>query len=503
MTERRTDAIKILRNVTLGQRTAEEEGDELAAYFVETDEWRRIYAGEVDVVYGAKGSGKSAIYALLLRRIDPLFDRGVLLVPAENVRGALVFQDLVADPPSSEEEIVSLWRLYFITLVGHTLQDMGIGGRSTKKLLEHLDEARLLPAGSWSLRKGLRAVRTYLGHLAKVKGIEGGVQIDALTGAPAGFTGKILFSEPSEELRQKGFVSANDLLQLADDALEEADLELWIALDRLDVAFAASADLERNALRALFRVYLDLLGLERISLKIFLRDDVWRRISGGGFREASHITRAITIRWNRTNLLNLVIRRLVQNESIQTAYDVNPMVVLDDVDAQEKLFYRIFPDQVDVGPNKPSAFDWMLSRVVDGTRQNVPRELIHLLSEARRIQLERFEIGYDEPEGETLFERVTFRDALPEVSTVRLERTVYAEYPEVKSWLEALEGEKTEQFPETLASIWGSPEGEALERAERLVQIGFFERRGAKLEPSFWVPFLYRPSLDLSQGSAR
>lgn len=154
-------------------------------------------------------------------------------------------------------------------------------------------------------------------------------------------------------------------------------------------------------------------------------------------------------------------------------------------------------------PNKPSAFDWMLSRVVDGSKENVPRELIHLLSEARRLQLERLEIGHEEPEEEMLFDRGTFRDALPEVSIVRLERTLYTEYPETKPWLEALEREKTEQFPETLATLWGVKLETALARAERLVEFGFFERRGPKREPSFWVPFLYRPALDLSQGSAR
>jgi hypothetical protein len=65
-------------------------------------------------------------------------------------------------------------------------------------------------------------------------------------------------------------------------------------LDRLDVAFADSEGLERNALRALFRVYRDMQGLNNVSVKILLRDDIWARITDEGFREASHITRAVT-----------------------------------------------------------------------------------------------------------------------------------------------------------------------------------------------------------------
>ena len=48
-------------------------------------------------------------------------------------------------------------------------------------------------------------------------------------------------------------------------------MKFWILLDRLDVAFADSADLEANALRALFRVYPDMAALSNFGVKIFLR----------------------------------------------------------------------------------------------------------------------------------------------------------------------------------------------------------------------------------------
>jgi hypothetical protein len=47
---------EILQAASFGERIAEQELDELAEYFVETDQWRRLYAGDVDIVYGPKGS---------------------------------------------------------------------------------------------------------------------------------------------------------------------------------------------------------------------------------------------------------------------------------------------------------------------------------------------------------------------------------------------------------------------------------------------------------------
>jgi ATPase subunit of ABC transporter with duplicated ATPase domains len=89
---------EVLQAITFGKPTAEEEGKDLSGYFVETDQWHKIFAGDIDVVYGPKGAGKSALYALLLSRTSELFDRGIIVVPAENPRGAVAFRDLVSNP---------------------------------------------------------------------------------------------------------------------------------------------------------------------------------------------------------------------------------------------------------------------------------------------------------------------------------------------------------------------------------------------------------------------
>jgi hypothetical protein len=49
---------EVLANTDFGHRVAEDEIDALAGYFVETDNWKRLIAGDIDVVYGPKGSGK-------------------------------------------------------------------------------------------------------------------------------------------------------------------------------------------------------------------------------------------------------------------------------------------------------------------------------------------------------------------------------------------------------------------------------------------------------------
>jgi hypothetical protein len=410
----------VLEHLTIGRRVAEEESDELASYFVETDQWRKMLAGDVDIVFGPKGSGKSAIYATLLNRSDRLLDKRVVLVSAENPRGAPAFRDLVTNPPASEAEFLSLRKLFALSLIGRALVRLHVQGEAARQV-----QSTLLDAG----------------------------------------------------------------------------ITVWVLFDRLDIAFAESRELEARGLRALFKVYLDMMALRAVRLKVFLRTDIWRAITATGFREASHITRQMTLAWGEPALLNLVVRRLLRNRPLTDLYGVGEGDVLASVDRQREFFDRLVPEWVDAGRNLRT-FEWLVGRVRDGTKQVAPRELIHLLSRARDVQLERLERGEREPPGEPLFSTQALRDALPEVSKVRLEQTIFAEYPDSKAFLQALEREKTHQTTKTLATIWQISEDTATAIATGLVELGFFEQRGTRTNPSYWVPFLYRPALGMVQGWA-
>jgi hypothetical protein len=492
---------EVLMATTFGQTVAEQEVADLTSYFVETDEWRRIYAGDVDIVYGAKGAGKSAIYALLHSRVSELFDRGVIAIAAENPRGALVFEGLVADPPTSETEFRNLWKLYLLLLVAQALRDYGIAPAISKDIIQPVEAANLLPKVS-SLGGLLRSALEYVRSLMSAESVEGGIKIDPATSLPVGVSGRITFREPTGNQQKAGLVSADRLLAIADGALHEAGVRIWLLLDRLDVAFAESLDLERNALRALFRVYLDLAAFDSISLKIFLRTDIWDQITKEGFREASHITKRVTLSWNSASLLNLVIRRAMHNLALRQYYGVDDGAVLASAEQQHQLFYKIFPDQVDAGLRKPETLDWMLNRTCDGTTRNAPRELIPLLSASRDEQLKRLELGSAEPPNQWLFDRTSLKEALIVVSRVRFDQTLCAEFPNLKPPLLQLKGEKTLQTPDTLSKIWGMDEKSTAELANQLVEVGFFELRGSKEAPEFWVPFLYRSVLDMVQGTA-
>jgi hypothetical protein len=332
--------LDLLRKLSFGARVAEDETVELAKYFVETDQWNRIFRGETDIIRGDKGAGKSAIYSLLVAKTNDLFDKKILLITAERPRGATVFRDLVTDPPTGENEFVNLWKLYIVTLVAQKIKDFGIGtsGPDAKRLIALLKEQGLLEE-EFDLAQAFKQVRNYVKRWFIPKSMEGSVAIDPATGLPT-FSGKITPSEPTADQRSKGHVSVDTLVDLANRALTASDYRVWILFDRLDVAFVDTHDLEKNALRALFRVYRDFGSYDRITLKIFLRSDIWQRIVEGGFREASHIVKVAILDWDPPSLLNLIVRRLLSNSLFVKEYQIDQTEVLKDFGKQQSIFYQ-------------------------------------------------------------------------------------------------------------------------------------------------------------------
>ena len=495
-----TSKVELLRTLDFGDRVAEFEVANLANYFVYTDLWRTTAAGEVDLIIGAKGSGKSALYSMLMARSADFAARDIALITAENATGHTVFKDLTPDPPPTEKEFIALWKLYILALLGQALMTAEVDSAAAQQVKEALVNEGLLTSDSLSIGERLRLTAAAVKSAFRPSEITQSTSLDQ-TGAITGFATTLVFRQPTSAERSQGARSLDDLLALANEALLETETSIWILFDRLDVAFAESPAVERLGLRALIKTYLDLVPYTQIRPKIFLRSDILRQLVAGGFREASHITKTFEIKWAPADLLNLVVRRLVANRSLIEWSGVTAAEVLATGANQRKFFDSLVPEKVDKG-NNPRTFDWILGRVQDGTKQAAPREVIHLLTEAKKAQVARLDRGELAPVGAELFSALAFRDAVEPVSDARLDGAIYAEYPDLRPSIEGLEGEKAEQTIETLMVAWNVDAGEAEKRARLLVDIGFFEKRGERRSPKYWVPLLYRPALNLVQGSA-
>lgn len=109
----------VLRLLNLGNSVAEHD-EALEGYFVETEAFRQLVRDECDIVGGDKGTGKTALYRILQKRYPtiPELNR-VEVIPAVNPIGNPVFQRLAEGDVLAEGEYTSIWKAYFLALVGN------------------------------------------------------------------------------------------------------------------------------------------------------------------------------------------------------------------------------------------------------------------------------------------------------------------------------------------------------------------------------------------------
>jgi hypothetical protein len=275
--------------------------------------------------------------------------------------------------------------------------------------------------------------------------------------------------------------------------LDELGLKVWIVLDRLDEAFQGFPSVERPALRALLRTYLDLLEFDCIKLKLFVRKDLFRKVVQGGFVNLTHVNaKRLDIVWDEEDLKALLCNRIRGNRAFMASFG-------SDIKSDDAVFSILFPPQVDAGPRKPTTWAWMMSRIRDGNGIRPPRNLVDLTKKAQETQQRAEERAPREHKpGVPLIEADALRKALQRLSEDRVNDTLLAESAELAPLVERFRDGKAEQNSSSLALLLDVDESEARTAAKPLVEMGFLEEIGE----SFKVPMLYRDGLNITQGKA-
>lgn len=483
----------VIENFYIGQGIAERETDTLAGYFFQTTHWVRVFSGDVDIILGPKGSGKSAIYFLLKQKEAELEQRGIYLVAAENPQGEPVFRQVSKTPPSDEAAFMFLWKLYFLVLVVKKLSIVESCASEIEPIKEILQAEGLLPAG-FSLARALKSVLDYISSKFHFSSIETGVELDPLTGLPK-FTGKISLGTPSERERKLGITSVEELLAQVNAILAKSNSKVWVVLDRLDVVFEEDRNVERVALRSLFRTYNDFFSLDNVSLKIFLRDDIWKTISEGGFREASHFVRRVDLTWNRNSLVNMLVRRLVALKVLLECFSLDPAQMLGVFSRQVVFFNSLFPEKINLfGGLQKDSLDWIMFSTKDGNGINTPREVIELLNFARDHEMSRLERGENVARANILFGQEAMFAGIRKVAKYKLEQTLFSEYPEIKKFVDPLYNRKRHRYGVAdLTAMWKQGRPEVQKIAAKLAEVGFFRRE----ENSYVIPHFYGYALGI------
>ncbi|MFV9648661.1 P-loop ATPase, Sll1717 family [Pseudomonas citrulli] len=488
-----TDTREVLNLLDVGNSVAEFD-QSLEKYFVENEAFNSLISDRADIIAGDKGTGKTAVYRILQKRYASLPElKGIEVLAGFNPSGSPIFQKLVQQEQLTEGQYSSLWKAYFLSLIGNWA--LGIVGEPETPALIKLEKL-LTDTGLRSADdKPATIFSKIINSIQRVfspSSAEMEMSISE-TGVPIVIP-RIHFGK-NEEAPVKEIPHENSL-NLLNDCLKELDIKVWVAMDRLDEAFQGFPDIEIPALRALLRTYLDLWEFDQFRLKLFVRRDLFRRIIGDGFVNLTHINaRKKEIIWDEADLLNLLTRRIKDGEKfIEKISGKNS--------TDEQIFYQIFPPKVDQAERKPTTLNWVMSRIRDGNDVRPPRNLIDLVEMAREEQIradartprtlesEKFLIASD-----------AIKAAQVRLSAQRVEDTLMAEAGvETASRIDKFRGAKAEQNLASLSTMLGMVDGDLNKAIRHLKEIGFLEEIRAR---NTWkVPMLYREGLEVTQGKA-
>jgi hypothetical protein len=483
---------ELLRQLDLGNSVAEFD-NALDRYFVETETFRALAFDRADIIAGEKGTGKTALFRVFGKRYTSIPElKNVEVVAGFNPSGNPVFQRLVQVMQLTEGGYITVWKAYLLSLVGNWLVEL-YEGDLTKNM--RVVDTTLLHVG---LRSQDDSAETIFSKLVNVF-----TRLSRPTSAEVGFTlteagipvvtPKLQFGPDEPHSDPPHVIPHEKALSELNDALQEVNLTVWVVLDRLDEAFQGFPDVEVPALRALMRTYLDMLAYPRIRLKLFVRNDLFRKIIQGGFVNLSHVNaRKIEIVWEEEDLLNLFARRVRDSTDFVEAAGLRGL-------SDREIFDKIFPKQVDHGLRKPTTWTWIMSRIRDGNRIKPPRNLIDLIMKSREAQLraeDRNPRQYSRDQ--VMIEPDAVRRAHRGLSDQRVQDTLLAEAADFAPTIESFRNGKAEHDVHSIAQLLAVPEANVRTIIKPLLEMGFLEEVGE----SFKVPMLYRDGLQITQGKA-
>ena len=448
--ERRT----VLKAIDFGRGTAEHD-DLLAEAFIETDVWQALLSGSTDVILGPKGSGKSALYAQLLRASRALSKRGIVTVAAEGTTDDQIFAD-ATNANLRVRDFAGLWKLYFLVLAVSRLRELRIRDRELRSISERLQRDNLIPETEpASVRELFRRVLRYTT-----------VEFDVGFGLPV--HGTIALSEVPIDDHET--VSVGRLLRQLGGVLARKRLNIWVLVDRLDTAFAGvGEDVEAAALRGLVQAYIDFAPRDyRLTPKLFLRDDIWFRISRNQSDRlaGANVIQPAFVRWNDDRLLALVAQRIGRTKQLCDLLGVPRDGVLQDHRTQRQALQRLLPNGAEW------AFTSILNRLRDADGNATPRDLIRLMTEARSEQLSRLGVGATRYTGDELVEPGALRAALKRVSDDRLFLVMLAEYPDLRRFVTQLANGPANHTVNDLERLWSLDSDATRTVVYRLASLG-------------------------------
>jgi hypothetical protein len=499
--------LALLRGLNLGSSIAEQD-DQLEAARIDTSAFHDLVEDRVDLILGTKGSGKTALYRIIVNflRSVMLEKRRVVVAHGVDHEGDQVFQAFISRfGQLSENDFVNFWCVYFVSLA----HEQFVKSPAFSKVLKPASkEVRAFKAACVAARIpsfddqktfrevldwALTTVQAWMPKRITVRSPENGPEFEVdLFGA------KVSEKDTSKTGADLLPVYVGRIKQCLEAILERAGLNLWFMVDRLDEIFPRRSDVETRALRGLLRV-LRIFTSPAIRVKIFLRDDILEQIvEEKEFIALTHVLgrKANPLKWTEDEILCLIVRRLFASKPLAQYLKVSPQR-LSSVEEAREAFYKVFAPAIYRGDRRRTTLGWIYSRAGDGRGVVTPRDVIDMIKNAVQHQQELLK-GDPDGECDVLLTSAAIRAGFERMSKDKATNYIKAEFRHIAHHIERLRGRAIRNsYPQQMLQSMFAREPDGNRVIMNLVSMGILtpERKRTDGMIRYRIPFLYRASL--------
>lgn len=414
---------KIIEYLDFGFDVAENDIN-LSNYFIETEDFSTIKSGVVDIIRGHKGLGKSAIYKMLLSEHYNI--PNTFIVNGSDASSSDIFKQTLSSA-STEDQYRLLWTAYLSTLVANSICKMGEQPQYKKEFREVKEFIKELGLDRTDTSSSL------LDKLKKSKSFAIGLGISE-DGLP-NLSFNVDFDNDKRQClaSEEHFIS---LLKICIEILVKVNKNVWILIDRVDELHQKNSENETLSLRGLLRSHLNICAINggqiQVRPKIFMRTDIYERITNAyGFTNITHL-RDLNIVWNVRSIVHLVTERVISNAIVKKTLVDMRVNVKDPND----IWKQLTPHKIQ-GKNSAS---WLARATSDATGAYNPRNFITLLSFSKKKTAELSRTNPQSFNFETALSTDALISSFGDLSRKRLDDTVLAEFPQARKYIDQLRG---------------------------------------------------------------
>ncbi|WP_414576061.1 P-loop ATPase, Sll1717 family [Anabaena sp. CCY 9402-a] len=449
---------EIIETLQFPEVNAADQRQDLSLLFQRTTDFERFLDDTTCLIRGRKGTGKTALYWLVLKhknlaqklahgRLD-----STIFVSAHGrfqesrpSREEFQFIHQNLQPKSGTWE--AFWRAYLLLRCHQENLFKFPRGKKGEKFSELKQIINNLPRGTWQSEctQALLELSTNFELRLIVK--------DAIN---------ILLNEEAKNNSQK----------------------LWFLYDDLDEDFPEVGGVRQQALTGLFQLVqsCDANRLTEIRFKIFLREDIWNRLS---FDNKSHFTgRDIILQWAKIDFLRLALRQAIQSEPFKKLVDRVAPIPIESIDqaseeAIDKALELLWGSRRRGGNRAKNVSRWVYERLTDSSGTTFPRSLSILLKGAKEQELTYKGKSSIKLRTDRLLQGNSLEFGLKKASEKRCEE-IKEEYPDLIKFFDSLKNVSAFLEKEPLQKIWQESAhdiAEFEEFASFLSEIGIIEWR--------------------------